>query len=454
MKNILIFVCLISVLTVVGEVLDLQPQIDAAVAKGGGIVRIPEGEHETLPFVLKSNVTLQFEDGAVLLASTNITDYAASPGNRSFVSAENATNIAIIGKGTINGRGRVFKKPAKRMPLEVLPTHRPFLIRFTRCRNVRLEGFHYRESAVWGMHLRNCDGVLVRGVSCFNHVNSNNDGIDVESANVTIEDCDIDADDDAVVFKTDSDKSFAVTNITVRNCRLASCCNAVKFGTGSYGTFRDVTVDNCHLDRPKGYHVCGNWWTRSWSKNLYDPSTRRICGWAAIELAVVDGGQLENVTLRNLKIEGYIQPIHIRHHHRHEPKDGKFDTYLRNVLIENISGSVDGRIASAITGVPARDGATARRPRDIVLRNIHLTSLGGGTMEDATRKVPEKDGAYPACWMYDKKPLPAYGFFVRHADNIVFDDVEITPRTPDARPQFVFDDVMPSETSAGQQMRP
>ena len=40
-----------------GAMLDLQPQIDAAAAKGGGVVCVEPGEHETKPFELKSNVT-------------------------------------------------------------------------------------------------------------------------------------------------------------------------------------------------------------------------------------------------------------------------------------------------------------------------------------------------------------------------------------------------------------
>ena len=93
-----------------GAMLDLQPQIDAAAAKGGGTVCVPPGEHEVMPFELKSNVTLQLADGAKLLASTNIADYAADLGARCFIYAENATNVAVVGKGVLDGRGGVFRE--------------------------------------------------------------------------------------------------------------------------------------------------------------------------------------------------------------------------------------------------------------------------------------------------------------------------------------------------------
>ena len=406
-------------------VLDVQREIDAVAERGGGVVRVAAGEHEARPFVLRSNVTLELAEGAVLLASTNIADYAAALGERCFVGAEGATNVAIVGRGVIDGRGAEFREVAG-LKGESQPQALPVLMRFTRCRGLRLENFTYRRGAAWGCHLRNCDGVEVRRVKCFNHVNNTNDGIDVESANVVIEDCDIDADDDAIAFKTESDKSFAVTNVVIRNCRLASCCNAVKFGTGSYSDFRDVTIEGCSLLRAKGNHRF-SWWKQ------IPGVTNRICGISGIALEVVDGGRMENVTVRNIDMEGYQTPIFVRHHRRHDPPAGK-ETYLRNVLIENVSGVADSRIASSITGVPGL------RPSGITLRNVSLVVPGGGTAADAAAHVPEKDGAYPESFMFDRMPLPAYGFYIRHADGVVLENVKVEPATPDARPPVVADD--------------
>ena len=415
-----------------GAMLDLQPQIDAAAAKGGGVVRVEPGEHETKPFELKSNVTLELANGATILASTNIADYATRGECPVFIYADHATNVAIVGKGTINGRGSGFRETAK-LRGEDQPKTLPLLMRFSRCRNVRLEGFHYTNPGSWACHLRNCDGVKVKGVSCFNYCNKTNDGLDIESCNVTVEDCDFCADDDALCFKAESDKTFPVTNVVVRNCRMGSLCNAIKFGTGSYCDFRDITIENCELRRSPGA------WRWDWRKRGMPGVTNRYCGIAGLALEVVDGGRMENVTIRNITMEGYMTPIFIRHSNRHGPK-GKGNTYLRNILIENVTGTCDGRIASSITGVPARNGMPARRPRNIILRNISLTVPGGGTPKDAAAKIPEKDGAYPEAFMFDRKPLPAYGFYVRHADRVKFENVTVTPRSPDAREPFVFDD--------------
>ncbi|MBP3406762.1 MAG: hypothetical protein J6N18_11715, partial [Kiritimatiellae bacterium] len=62
------------------------------------------------PFVLRSNVTLELAEGAVLLASTNRADYPMSPGSKYFIFAEGATNVSIRGKVPLRGfrpaRGR------------------------------------------------------------------------------------------------------------------------------------------------------------------------------------------------------------------------------------------------------------------------------------------------------------------------------------------------------------
>lgn len=427
-----------------GAMLDLQREIDAAAERGGGTVCVPAGEHEVKPFELKSNVTLQFADGARILASTNIADYVTRGECPVFIYAGYATNVAITGKGTIDGRGSAFKETAK-LRGEDQPKTLPLLMRFSRCRNVRLEGFHYTNSGSWACHLRNCDGVKVKGISCYNYCNRMNDGLDIESCNVTVEDCDFFTDDDSFCFKSESDKSFPVTNVVVRNCRMASCCNAIKFGTGSYNAFRDILIENCELRRsPAG-------WRFDWRKRGMPGVTNR-CGIAGLALEVVDGGRMENVTIRNIKMEGYMTPIFIRHSNRHGPK-GKGNTYLRNILIENVTGTCESRIASSITGVPARDGMPARRPRNITLRNISLLAPGGGTESDAAAQVPEKDCGYPEAFMFSRKPLPAYGFYVRHADNVVFENVKVTTTRPDARPEFRFEDCSRGEMTAALRKR-
>ena len=141
----------------------IQEQIDAMAAKGGGTVVVPAGEWVTKPIALKSNITLQLEDGAVLLGSTDLADYACAetPGvSRALVSAVDVENVAIVGKGRIDGRGHCFK--GKFVDPAAQPKVTPRMMKFVRCRNLRLEDFTYCRSASWAIHLVSSDGVEIR----------------------------------------------------------------------------------------------------------------------------------------------------------------------------------------------------------------------------------------------------------------------------------------------------
>lgn len=395
-----------------------QREIDAVAEKGGGVVRVPSGVWHTKPLLLRSNVTLELDDGTVLLASVDPLDYNPEPRRRAFIYAEDATNVTIRGKGTLDGRGYAFKETGKNMDGASQPQTLPKLMCFNRCRNVTLEGFTYRRGGAWGCHLCNCDGVTMRRVTCFNHVNNTNDGIDIESRNVLIEDCDIDADDDAIAVKSESDKSFAVTNIIIRNCRLASMAYPFKIGTGSYGDVRDVLVENCTFPRTKMNHRF------PWSK-LVAGITNDISGICGIGIQCVDGGRLENIVVRNIDIEGYGVPLAIRLGRRHQPEPGKA-TGLRNVLIENVKAVAEGPAASSIVGA---DGLEVE---DVTLRNVRIKLAGGATAADVGIVYPNDKG-YPSPNMF-RSILPACGLFTRHASRVVLDNVGFELAGCDARP--------------------
>lgn len=406
--------------------LDVQALVDEAAARGGGEAFVPAGQWRVKPFSLKSNVTLRLDDRAEIHASEDLGDYSDRPGHRCFVYTENATNVAIVGKGLLDGHGYRFRQRTA-LPGESQPQDLPLLLRFSRCRDVRLEGIALVNAGAWACHLRACDGVRVKGVRILNHVNNTNDGIDIESANVVVEGCDIDTEDDAVCLKSESDPSFPVTNVVVQNCRLASCCNAFKIGTGTYGDIRDVRVESCRLGRARGRYGA------EWHK-VHPGVTNCVSGIAGVALEVVDGGALEAVTVRDIELEGYAVPFFVRQQRRHEPAPGR-ETQLSNILVENVRGCADSRIASSVTGVPGL------RPRGITFRNVDLTLPGGGTEGDARRSVPERETAYPDAHMFDRQSLPAYGFYVRHADDVTFENVTLRLAAPDARERLVLDDV-------------
>ena len=379
----------------------LQAAVDKVSASGGGMVRVPVGKYVVAGICLKDNVTLQLDEGAALLGTTNHLDYAGRP--LAVVSATGAANVALVGKGTVDGRGWAA-------PVRDNAPHRWKDCLFFRCRNVRVEGVRLVDPASWTCHFRECDGVVARGVTIHGHANFNNDGFDIDSKNVLIEDCVVDSDDDAICLKSDS-PDFVCENVEVRNCRLSSNCNFIKFGTASLGGFRNCNIHHCTLLASETSRL------RKW---IGLPGVTDKCtGLAGIALEMVDGGVMEKVHVHDITmLHGVQTPILVRLARRRTHKSGA-KSFLRDVLIENVtSKSSASIIASSITGVPGL------RPQDVTLRNLDLAVKGGGRAAHAAAQVPEVEKCYPENRMF-KMPLPAYGFYVRHADGVRFENVKL-----------------------------
>lgn len=394
----------------------LQSALDAR-----GEIRVLPGDYEITGIRLRSGTTLKLEKGARLLSQRDKCGLTGTA-KRAIVFAEDASDIAITGEGTIDGRGGA----AVIMGHEDERQRGLYVIR---CKNVRLTDFTLRDPDMWSCYFRECDGVTVRGLTIYSHANYNSDGIDIEAKNVLVENCTIDSDDDAICFKSDN-PAFAVENCEVRNCTISANCNYIKCGTSSYGVFRNLNIHDCTLREG----TASKFW--DWKKHVPGAKTSGG-GISGLALEVVDGGVMENVVCRNIVMESGVQtPIFIRHGSRHT---GAGTSVLRNILIENVTATSNCRIASSITGV------AGRRPTDITIRNVKLALTGGGTEEDVAKPVPEQAAGYPENRMFKGHALPAYGFYVRHADDVRFENVELTLLEPDARPAFCTDDASVSQ---------
>src|SRR5690606_27805176 len=82
----------------------IQYAIDFIANKGGGTLHFYVGRYLTGSFELKSNVTIELHEGAVLVASPHIHDYLDYSGSRALVYANGQSNIKIHGKGVIQGQ--------------------------------------------------------------------------------------------------------------------------------------------------------------------------------------------------------------------------------------------------------------------------------------------------------------------------------------------------------------
>lgn len=392
-----------------GVVLDtpaLQATIDACNEGGGGTVVVPAGRYLTGTLTLKNGVTIELSKGAVLAGSTKLEHYprhkagfASYTDNYtvcSLIYAENARDIAVRGEGAIDGQGAAFSGEYKQ---------RPYLLHFVTCEGVTLDGITLRDGAMWTVHVLACNRVAIQDVTIRSRCNKNNDGLDIDSSsNVRVSDCDISSGDDAIVFKSTSARPCV--NATVSNCVLSSACNALKMGTESNGGFQNIAIANCAI---------------------YDT---RLSG---IALEVVDGGVMDGIAISNIAMCDVGGPIFIRLGDRGRPYQDGLDRpgvgRLRNVSISHVLATGADITGCSITGLPEHP------VEGIALSDIRIEFAGGGTAEDAARVPDELPDKYPEYKMFGK--LPAYGFFIRHADDVRLLDVSVTTQASDARPPLV-----------------
>jgi hypothetical protein len=218
--------------------------------------------------VLKDNVTLWVEAGAVLYLSQDRADF---PRERAHVFAEGARNIAIRGRGRFDGQARYEWGLAEDQDTEILEEQQlaaragvdmrrslrrglqAMTFLFKQCRDVLIEDVTLVGSTLWNVRLWGCDGVVVRGATIESDLEraANSDGIDVDgSRNVRISGCRIATADDAIVLKSGKwrwdgrGESFPTENVVVTNCVLSSSSSAFTIGTESYEDFRHIVFSN------------------------------------------------------------------------------------------------------------------------------------------------------------------------------------------------------------------
>lgn len=429
------------------ETAEWQRLIDAVSKRGGGRVSVRSGVHWTGQLEMRSNVELHLERCAVLKGLGGLQHYRVvtlpySEGAWSgVVVAMGVTNVSITGEGVIDGNGSSWPLPA--IGGGDAEGERPRGIVFANCRDIRLEDFTLRDSGSWGCVFKCCDGALVRHVKIDNHANSNNDGFDIEGKNVLIEDCDVDSGDDAYCLKS-NDPGFVVENVRIRNCVARSHCNGFKIGTATHGTVRNVRVEHCRAEAPRRDFLERRQGRENFGRNFfYRPGFGHLpngVGLGAITIENVDGGTVEDVTVEDMLVAGFMCPLFIRGDQRIGRSCGTppSDKYVfQHIVIRNLRGRAEGFIASSVTGV---DGCVVK---DVVLEDIDITCRGADAQASRVAlvtPVPDVGGAYPECTMFSPHILPAYGLYVDHVDGVSLRNVQfaLSEGAEEQRPSVVF----------------
>ena len=339
--------------------------IDRCSKSGGGKIVIPEGIFFTGPITLKSNVNLHLEEGAVLKFSNNPADYTPFVETRwegmdvinyrPLIYANGVTNIAVTGKGKLDGqasnetwwwmKGRLNfgwdesmpsqydtgrpklmdwvdkNTPIKERVLTEKDLLRPQFISPIHSSNILIEGVTIVDAPFWVIHPIFSNNIIVRNVSIISH-GPNNDGCNPESCqNVLIEGSTFDTGDDCIAIKSGRNNDGRNTaipseNIIVRNCYMKDGHGGVVMGSEISAGVRNVFVEDCKMD---------------------SPDLKRVI---RIKSNTVRGGFVDGLYIRNITVGECSGPIFIIELD-YEPEDGvgDFPPIIRNVVMDNVTSN-------------------------------------------------------------------------------------------------------------------
>jgi len=348
----------------------IQKAIDKCSAKGGGRVIVPAGQHFlTSAIELKSHVNLVVEEGAVLefaflpelhkIVPTRwegLDCWNLSP----LIYAYKQTDIAITGKGTIDGggsnetwwpwcgnarfgmkpggiaqnqgaRARLLKQAEDGVDMDQRrfgPTDglRPQMVNMNQCEGILIEDVTLLRSPFWVIHPLLSKDVTVRGV----HINNdgpNGDGCDPEACDrVLIENCFFNTGDDCIAIKSGRNNDgreggqgrFAGTpskNIIIRGCKMQNGHGGVVIGSEISGGCQNVYAENCEMDSPNLDRVL------------------------RIKTNSCRGGIIENINVRNVTV-GQCGEAVLKVNTDYEPREvccRGFYPQVRNVTMENVT---------------------------------------------------------------------------------------------------------------------
>jgi polygalacturonase len=435
-----------------GKTLDTAAinQAIAAAAVSGGTVRFPAGSYLSYSIRLQSNVGLYLGHGCALVAAEgngydaaesnqpweNYQDYGHNHWHNSLIWGEQLHDVSISGPGRIWGKG--LSRGEGPPPQAETPGVGNKSIALKNCRNVLLRDFSILHGGHFAVLATGVDNLTIDNL----RIDTNRDGMDIDCCrNVRIARCSINSPwDDAIVLKSSYALGFARSTemVTISDCLVAGDyeegsllegtfrrfdparklapyeevwrTGRIKFGTESNGGFKNITISNCVFDACHG-----------------------------LALESEDGAQLEDVAITNLTMRDiYDAPIFIRLGSRMRGPAGAAVGAIRRVLISNVvCSNADAAICSIISGIPGH------RVEDVRLSNIVIEHKGGGTRDQASIRVEEKEAEYPDPDMFG--PMPAHGFYLRHVRGIEMEGIKIIAAQRDQRPAFVLEDVQNAE---------
>ncbi|MCM1231985.1 MAG: glycosyl hydrolase family 28 protein [Ruminococcus flavefaciens] len=418
----------------------IQRAIDSCAQAGGGTVLLEDGEYISGTLRLRSNVYLEIAAGTKLLASKDISDYAEDSHHnryrneqaldRCLIYAEDSENFGITGYGEINGNSEFFPNENS--------IYRPMMIRFLRCRNIHLSGIKLYNSAAWTTAFLDSEYIWIDSVDIQNRERYNGDGLDFDGcSHVYVSNCYIFGTDDNFCLQS-SNPEYPVHDIHVVGCEFSSVCAAIRIGLKSIGKIYNVVVQNCTMH---------NVWREG------------------IKIECTEGGSFSDILIDNIAMHNVSRPIFIILNNRFEPNGAGTSVELmeipeigtmENITISNIHATDDEemehphlRFNRDVMGSPRFNGiridAERLHPiRDLTLRNIHYTSVGGVRLADIPEDYPEvidrkKDAVVKCSENYYPDWSRAVFMDIRNVEGLWLDNIVLKALRKDERQPVILE---------------
>ena len=289
----------------------IQRAIDEA-AKSNGVVTFRPGVYRSGALFLRSGMRLQIDEGVTIRGVQDLLAYPEMPTRvagvemtwpAALINVYRQANVSISGKGKIDGDGKFWWDRYWRLRKEYEPKGlrwaadydcKPVrLIQIYKSSHVNLRELRLERSGFWTVHVCYSQHVHVDGIAIRNNIDGrgpSTDGIDIDSsANVLVERCDIDCNDDALCLKAGRDAdglrvNRPTENVVVRDCTIRGGAAGVTAGSETSGGIRNVRVSGLRVLAGVPYGIY-----------LKSAKTR--------------GGTVENIEISNLKLQGVATPI-------------------------------------------------------------------------------------------------------------------------------------------------
>lgn len=421
----------------------INSAIEASSAKGGGCVVIPKGVYLSHSIHLKSNITLQLDEGAIIKAApvtdslaydnpeqntSTYQDFGHSHWQNSLIWGIGLHNVKITGKGMIDGTGVLSRGGVRKGYTG--PSIANKAIALKDCKEIEISDLSFKSCGHFALLLTGVDDTLIDGLT----IGTNRDGIDIDCCqNVVVRNCKVNTlNDDAIVLKCSYALGWAkpTENVLIEDCHVSGFdvgslidetyttntqkapdrdgpTGRIKLGTESNGGFRDITIRNCTFEHCRG-----------------------------LALESVDGAAMENINVSGIKMNDICNsPIYIRLGSRMRGPNTLSPSVVRNISISDVTVTdADCRYACLIAGEKGHP------VKDVTLKNINIQYRGGITLNDyhnqrGTNPFFYHDGGnYPEPSAHGIQP--AWGLSATYAEGIVLDNVKFELLSSDERPMI------------------